>query len=162
MTENLAVTKDRDGNDPRLGIDYFYPDDDESNVEKYGLLYTWKAAMRIAPKGWHLPSDDEWKQMEVNAGMSQSDADGGWVRGKFAAKLCANSGWKSSNSDNAAGNLNAPDRNTSGFSALPAGHYYWISCEFGHVGEEAHFWSATEYMGDYVYRAAACTTIVPV
>ena len=34
------------------------------------------------PTGWHLPSDDEWKQLEMHLGMSQSEADvTGW-RGK--------------------------------------------------------------------------------
>ena len=64
MAENLALTKDRDGNELVLGKDYFYPGNDEKNVEKYGLLYTWEAAMRIAPKGWHLPSDNEWEKLE--------------------------------------------------------------------------------------------------
>lgn len=32
----------------------------DSNCEMYGRLYTWKAANRACPTGWHLPSDAEW------------------------------------------------------------------------------------------------------
>lgn len=31
--------------------------------EKYGRLYTWEAAQKGSPPGWHLPSDSEWKKM---------------------------------------------------------------------------------------------------
>lgn len=33
------------------------------NCEKYGRLYTWKAAQQACPKGWHLPSDVEWQRL---------------------------------------------------------------------------------------------------
>ncbi len=32
----------------------------ESNCDKWGRLYTWKAAMTACPQGWHLPDDQEW------------------------------------------------------------------------------------------------------
>ncbi len=53
----------------------------------YGNLYTWAAAVGydvntndsyiqgICPDGWHIPSDDEWKYLEMYFGMSVSDAD---------------------------------------------------------------------------------------
>ena len=30
---------------------------------KYGRLYTWAAARKASPLGWHLPSSREWKRM---------------------------------------------------------------------------------------------------
>jgi uncharacterized protein (TIGR02145 family) len=62
----------------------------------YGGLYTWPAAMNIysesdikpgnvqgvCPDGWHLPSDSEWKQLEVFLGMSQAEVDGEEWRGE--------------------------------------------------------------------------------
>jgi uncharacterized protein (TIGR02145 family) len=30
---------------------------------KYGRLYTWDAAQKASPPGWHLPSDREWSNM---------------------------------------------------------------------------------------------------
>lgn len=31
--------------------------------EKFGRLYTWDAAKKACPSGWHLPSDSEWEQL---------------------------------------------------------------------------------------------------
>ena len=39
--------------------------DKEENCAKYGRLYTWAAAMEACPTGWHLPSQDEWKELIV-------------------------------------------------------------------------------------------------
>lgn len=33
------------------------------NHAKYGRLYTWEAAQRAAPPGWHVPTDREWKRL---------------------------------------------------------------------------------------------------
>lgn len=30
---------------------------------KYGRLYTWEAAQKACPKGWHLPTLQEWEEM---------------------------------------------------------------------------------------------------
>ena len=95
----------------------------------------------VCPTGWHVPSDAEWKQMEMAVGMSQSDADNTGDRGTIAAKLSGNTGWTFSSTTNAAGNLSASGRNSSGFSALPAGYYYG---SYGGFGDGADFWSATE------------------
>ena len=48
---------------------------DLANGDVYGRLYTWDAALTACPAGWHLPSDDEWKTLEMYLGMSQSEAD---------------------------------------------------------------------------------------
>lgn len=51
-------------------------DDDTKNIKKYGRLYTWDAAMKCAPPGWHLPTRKEWENLlgfvEANA---SSDLD---------------------------------------------------------------------------------------
>ncbi len=38
------------------------------NCKKYGRLYTWEAAKKACPKGWHLPSDKEWKELLRHSG----------------------------------------------------------------------------------------------
>ncbi|HXC04806.1 MAG TPA: fibrobacter succinogenes major paralogous domain-containing protein [Bacteroidia bacterium] len=42
-------------------------------------FYNWYAISDttniLAPAGWHIPSDDEWKQLEEYLGMSSADAD---------------------------------------------------------------------------------------
>jgi len=50
-----------------------------ANCDQYGRLYDYNTALTACPSGWHLPSDDEWKEMEVYLGMSQVEVDlTGW------------------------------------------------------------------------------------
>jgi len=35
-------------------------DNNPENCKKYGRLYTYEAALKACPKGWHLPSSAEW------------------------------------------------------------------------------------------------------
>lgn len=47
-------------NDPEARI---YEDDALTYLEQYGVLYSWKAAKRLCPKGWRLPTLEEWKTL---------------------------------------------------------------------------------------------------
>ena len=123
-------------------------DDLESNCEVYGALYQWDEMMKyvntestqgICPTGFHLPSDEEWKTLEMQLGMSQVQADGEGYRGTDqASKMAGNELlWTNGplDQDSSFGN--------SGFEALPgglrgtAGPYY---SEF----EKSIYWSTTE------------------
>jgi uncharacterized protein (TIGR02145 family) len=47
----------------------------ERNCNIYGRLYNYEGALEACPDGWHLPSDEEWKMLEIHAGMSRTEAD---------------------------------------------------------------------------------------
>ncbi|CAN5506659.1 fibrobacter succinogenes major paralogous domain-containing protein [soil metagenome] len=95
MAENLKVTRYRDGgaialiqNDTSAwrsdtnGVYCLY----EQNAAAPGYLYNGYAlnnAAELAPEGWHIPNDAEWKELEMALGMESGEAD------KF--------GWRSSN-----------------------------------------------------------------
>ena len=114
----------------------------------YGRLYDWTTMMAgasssesnpsgvqgICPLGWHIPSDSEWKELEMELGMSPSDTNGAAWRGSDQGlQLKSTSDW----SDNS---LNS---NSSGFNALPAGN-----CNNGSFyppGDIADFWSSTAH-----------------
>ena len=66
MTENLRYDVSN------LSWDY---NNDPTNSNTYGKLYTWSGAASAAPAGWHLPTDEEWKTLEANLGMSATDLD---------------------------------------------------------------------------------------
>lgn len=84
----------------------------EVDNAKYGRLYSWEAAMQAVPYGWHLPTDAEWKQLEMTLGMNQAEADILGIRGTTeGSKLKTVSGWYE--------DVNGTDE--FGFSALPAG-----------------------------------------
>lgn len=52
-----------------------------AEYKNYGGLYSWAAAQELAPAGWHLPSDEEWKALETHLGIAASDLDGEAWRG---------------------------------------------------------------------------------
>jgi len=62
----------------------------ESNCTSYGALYQWNEVMNwttaegaqgICPLGSHIPSDNDWKILEMHLGMSQATADLEFWRG---------------------------------------------------------------------------------
>jgi uncharacterized protein (TIGR02145 family) len=54
MAENLKY-------DNAEGSSYF--DNNPDNKSSYGNLYNWNTATKVCPKGWHLPSGEEFKEM---------------------------------------------------------------------------------------------------
>jgi len=90
-----------------------------SNVTMYGNLYNWYAvddSRDIAPKGWHVPTDEEWQELEIYLGMSPSAAISGttWRGTDEGGKL----------KEAGTAHWNAPNTgatNESGFTALPGG-----------------------------------------
>ena len=155
MAENLKVTRYRNG-DPIPHITdnsewenittgaYCNYNNDPGNVATYGRLYNWYAvddSRSIAPAGWHVPSDEEWKQLEMYLGMSQSETDGTGDRGTDEGgkmKEAGTSHWYSPNTG---------ATNSSGFSALP-GAYRYYDGSFYPMGYFAFFWTSTEYYSD--------------
>jgi uncharacterized protein (TIGR02145 family) len=124
------------------------------NYKTYGVLYNWPAAIEACPNGWHLPSDEEWKELEMFLGMSQSYADTvGWRGTNEGSKLADGSTlWDSGIL------VNNQAFATSGFSALPGGFRLdskQITAKFLGYGYGGYWWSSTEYfvayLNDYDY-----------
>ena len=119
-----------------------------ANVETYGRLYNWyavDASRIIAPEGWHVPTDEEWKQLELYLGMSQAEADAEGSRGTDEGGKLKETGtthWTSPNTG---------ATNESGFFALPGG-YRGSNGTFGNVGDYAYFWSVSEVSGYYAWN----------
>ena len=112
-----------------VGEDCWHYDNDPDNGKKYGRLYTWDAAKRACPPGWHIPSDDEWWEMAKHYGMAWNVYEGqqenkGDDAGKPAYKSLIDGG------DSGFSALLGGDRNTSGdFSSLGGYGVYWSSTE---------------------------------
>lgn len=174
MRENLRTTKYANGTNipqgdasspSKIEAFWYYPENQSYNKSNYGLLYNWKAVMGnstsnnanpgrvqgVCPNGWHVPSDAEWKQLETTIGMTQSDVDNIDGRGDMAVRLCESSGWEQA-FYGGCGYMDALWRNSSGFSALPAGDYDSGKKKCIEFGEFAYFWSATEYNDGGAYN----------
>lgn len=106
-----------------------------ANYSTYGVLYNWTAAQSACPAGWHLPSDAEWKTLELYLGMDQTDIDGEGERasGQVGDKMKSRTGWPEGGNGS----------NSSGFSALPGG-FTFPSGGFGNLTHQAQFWSSSE------------------
>lgn len=89
--------------------------DDNNNCEKYGRLYTWNAAKKAAPHGWHLPSKEEWETMINHFGGIDSIAFTQLLQG-----------------------------GASGFNALPGVGSRDESGNYLSIGKGAYFWSSDE------------------
>lgn len=46
----------------------------ERNLKTFGRLYTYAAAVAAAPRGWRLPTDEDWQNLEKALGMPASTA----------------------------------------------------------------------------------------
>ena len=161
MKENLRTTRYANGVNIPMGSTYSYtypycyaPNNDSSNVSTYGYLYNWQAVhdtssssanpsgvQGICPTGWHVPSDVEWIQLTDYVG-SQPQYQCNDSSVYIAKALAFIMGWSSSSDICSVGN-NLSTNNATGFSALPAGYYYFGDC--GGFGLSAFFWSATDY-----------------
>jgi uncharacterized protein (TIGR02145 family) len=98
------------------------------NYNIYGVLYNFPAALQSCPAGWHLPSDAEWKHLEMTLGMTQSQAD--------------SYDWRGTNQGSQLKATSINGTNTSGFSALPGGRYVWVAQYFNRYGD-GYWWCST-------------------
>jgi len=106
-----------------------YYKNDIANGKKYGKLYNWYAvndSRGLAPKGYHLPTDAEWKKLSNYLG-----GDAGEI-------LKSISGWNTPD-----GKSNGNGTNKSGFNGLPGGcRYDTGACEY--IGRFGYWWSSTK------------------
>ena len=156
MAENLKVTHYRNGDPIQKITDntewttlttgaYCNYGNDDSLADTCGSLYNWYAVSdnrNIAPEGWHVPSDDEWKELEMHLGMIQLVADSAGLRGTDeGSKLKSTSHWSRSGNGN----------DDFGFSVLPSGYRLSNYGFFEGMGYYTHIWSSTDYDGDHAW-----------
>ncbi len=163
MAENLKVTHYRDGTAithvpdntawSNLTTEAYcmYNNNASNEVDTYGALYNWYAvsdAHNIAPAGWHVPTDTEWKELEIALGMSQSEADDTGYRGtNEGSKLAGNADlWSDGTLENDS------EFGTSGFTALPGGYRSYVNGDYYGMGYYGSFWSATEGSSNGAWR----------
>jgi uncharacterized protein (TIGR02145 family) len=176
MVENLKTTRFNDGTEIPLvisDIDWlesstpafrWYENDRATYGETYGGLYNWHTVNsgNLCPSGWHVPSDDDWKELERALGMLPEELDSTGFRGSFiGSKLADNAGlWKYYDNDTVFIESNI-HFGTSGFTALAGGSLR--SCPQGLcpsiIGMDAYWWSSTEFnRNEAYYRRLSGTT----
>ncbi len=152
MKENLKTTRYRDGSAIPTGLSdnawdnattgaYAIYDNDTANNNTYGKLYNWYAvadSRNLCPVGWHVPSDTEWKTLEIYLGMSATDAD---LEGRRGGTQ--NVGGKLKSTSTLWNTPNTSATNESGFSGLPGGFRDSGGTYLG-IGDFGYWWSSTE------------------
>jgi uncharacterized protein (TIGR02145 family) len=116
-----------------------------SYVPYNGMLYNWYVISDtngIAPEGWRIPTDDDWKKLEWFIGMTADTANIiGWRGTHEGEKL------KSAKTKNLAWRLDQSIQNTneSGFSALPGGCRLYNG-SYGDSGQNStgFWWTASD------------------
>lgn len=149
MAENLNVGTRINGNIYQANngtIEKYCMYNDTNHCDIYGGLYQWFEMMQyetgsgvqgICPDGWHLPTDSEWKGLEIELGMSQGAANAtGWRGTVEGEKMKSTSGW----------NGNGNGTNSSGFNALPGGDVTSSGSFYGFLSF-GHWWSSSEVSG---------------
>lgn len=115
-------------------------DHKEENCGLRGRFYDWKTAMQAAPRGWHLPSDEEWKELEITLGLTPEQADQEGERidkdSLIAGKIKLQGAWP----DEYEGE-SITITNETGFSAVITGFY--ANDEFTHDGYSS-WWTSTD------------------
>jgi uncharacterized protein (TIGR02145 family) len=100
------------------------------NYMNYGVLYNWEAAIKSCPSGWHLPSDDEWNELQISLGMDPNKYDNvDWIMSGQIGKKLKSVDWNGNN--------------ISEFNALPGG-YRSNSGEYVGLERLSRFQASTE------------------
>ena len=159
MAENLNIGTMVNGSVSQTDnstIEKYCSADLTSNCDTYGGLYQWNEMMQydstegiqgICPSGWHLPTDAEYKTLEMYLGMTSSDANNTGSRGtNEGSKLAGNASlWTNGNLDS------NTDFGTSGFTGLPGGDRS-TNGSFGYLAHVTYFWSSSENGSDGWFR----------
>lgn len=103
------------------------------SYKKYGALYSWEKANQLAPKGWHLPTDADWIQLETAIGMPR--------------ELAVREGWRGEK--NSVGSLKENGRY--GFN-VKFGGWRTDYGDFRFQEEHANFWVADSQDNERAYE----------
>jgi len=101
-------------------------------LESRGRLYNWFAIndnRNVCPFGWRVPSDTEFKDLEMILGMSESESNSEGWRGTDQGQQMKSSNWGSGS-------------NSSGFTAIASG-YRRNDGLFVAINDYTGFWSST-------------------
>jgi len=170
MAENLKVTHYRNGDaittgysdlewadlfDIELGGYSIYAND-TANYTIYGNLYNWYAVddeRNICPEGWHIPTDNEWKSLELTLELCEgsigdlnscTESDG-CVENKCSRGTDEGSQIAGNYEYWADGELESNSEfSSSGFVAYPGGIRLNNSGIYLDINHSASFWTSSE------------------
>jgi uncharacterized protein (TIGR02145 family) len=160
MAENLRTTSYADGTPIPFDTSsvawakatspkycYYGNTTNQDTITAFGALYNRYVIMssnsrKIAPPGWHLPTDEEWDVLQNYLIANGYNADGTRSDNKVAKSMASRADWVSGSMDGMIG-ADLSKNNRCGFSGLPGGYRFTYG-NFGGIGLYGNWWSATE------------------
>ena len=112
--------------------------DEEQSLEAYGRLYNWYAVMDsrgLCPSGWHVPTDEDWTQLEDHV-------EAHVFEGQEGRALKTISGWM----------LGQNGTDDFGFAAPPGGYRGSDYGNFDMAGAGGNWWSSSADGEDAICR----------
>jgi uncharacterized protein (TIGR02145 family) len=116
---------------------YAIYENDLLNEKAFGKLYNGYAVAsgKICPKGWHIPTDKEWMQLEEFLSVDKAELNRTGGRSNVAGLVKATEHWKVSETS---------VNNKTGLTILPGGTRNDVG-DFVTLKQFAGFWTSTEY-----------------
>ena len=105
---------------------YIY-NNNSSDIDTYGRLYTWEAAKTACPSGWRLPTQADFESLSQSQGGNQV------AGGKL--KNAGTTYWQSPNTGG---------DNASGYNGMPGGYRNASDGVFFGKGQYGYYWSSTD------------------
>ena len=99
--------------------------------KEIGNLYFGRYLSKIAPEGWHVPTDGEWQELEIAVGMPKEEADHFEKRGNIANEFIKDGSTQ----------LNILFTGIENYKSFHNSHEY------------VRFWTSTEVMKSLVVRS---------
>lgn len=160
MAENLKSTKYNDGTSIPNVTDNtvwtalstpaycWYLNNATTYKNTYGALYNWYTinTAKLAPTGWHVPTDAEWTILENYLMANGFNFDATTTNNYYAKSLTATTNWLIDSYFPYPGTVgnDLSKNNSTGFSALPGAYRDAFNGSFTIVGTNCHWWSTTE------------------
>ena len=164
MAENLKTTQYNDGTPIPLVADNiawrnlstpgycWYNNDANTYKNKYGALYNWFTLNtgKLAPTGWHVPTDDEWSTLEDYLTANGYNYDGSTSGNYFAESLADTTNWIANSNAGTIG-YDLSKNNSTGFSALPGGSR-GVNGFYNSATYNGYWWSLSQNGANYVWN----------
>ena len=135
MDVDVDVNVDDDV-DVDVDVDMAVDVDEGDYLSTYGRLYNGYTAVderRLCPSAWSVPTDEDWMELEMALGMSESEANAtGWRGTDQGIQMKTTYGWLDDENGT----------NVSGFSGLPGGAKATVGY-FYDAGSSGNWWSSS-------------------
>ena len=115
------------------------------NLEAYGQLYNWHAVADergLCPVNWHVPTELDWQDLELELGMDPSELELiAWRGTDQGIQIKSQQGWFSEGFGT----------NSSGFTGEPGGRRRGDTGEFDTAGYSGWWWTSSEASDSTAY-----------